>query len=283
MMKEPRIMKNSCRATFVGCAVLLSCLVPAIALADPATIDGTYRNGELIRLTVEGRKAYLIKPTDKVDSQRRWVWVAPWSRAVNDENGNIEHRMYVDRILAAGFHVAGVDVGTSCGSPKGAEVYQKFYEQLIRDYQLNGKARLLGQSNGGLISYAWAFRHPECVERIGGIYPATDFRSWPGLEKVLQYPEPALGYGLSLDELTRRSAEFNPIDNLAPLAMVGVKIFHIHGDNDVLVPAEANTIELVASYKRLGGDAAWEPFPGLGHGGKVFFQSESLANFLVAD
>ena len=39
---------------------------------------------------------------------------------------------------------------------------------------------------------------------------------------------------LTLDELTKRSAEFNPIDNLAPLAKSGVKVFHIHGDSDTL-------------------------------------------------
>ncbi|MFO1093872.1 MAG: hypothetical protein U0992_11260 [Planctomycetaceae bacterium] len=62
---------------------------------------------------------------------------------------------------------------------------------------------------------AWAFRHPDCrVDKLGNIYPATDFRSWPKLPQVITYPEPGLGYNLTLDELTR-IAEFNPIDNLA--------------------------------------------------------------------
>jgi pimeloyl-ACP methyl ester carboxylesterase len=265
----------------VGCAAAMGWLLPSVALGDPATIDGVYPSGKLERLEVAGRKAYLISPTVPIDAQRRWVWVAPWSRAVGDENGDIEHRFYVDRLLSAGFHVAGVDVGTSCGSPRGAEVYQKLYERLTGEFKLNRKARLLGQSNGGLISYAWAFRHPESVERIGGIYPATDFRSWPGLDNVLKYPEPSLAYGLSLDELTQRAAEFNPIDNLAPLAKAGVKIFHIHGDQDKLVPADVNSQAVVERYQRLGGEARLEIIPGLGHGGKVFFRSESLLKFLL--
>ena len=52
--------------------------------------------------------------------------------------------------------------------------------------------------------------------------------------------------------------EFNPIDNLAPLAKAGVRIFHIHGDKDELVPMPANTTVLVEKYQALGGDDARE-------------------------
>jgi pimeloyl-ACP methyl ester carboxylesterase len=261
-------------------ALVVEFSFPAPATADPRKTDGSYPQGELVRLEVDGRRAYLIRPAGKMDDQRRWIWVAPFWLAVN-EKGAVEHRMYVDRFLAAGFQVAGVDVGTSCGSPRGADMYHKLYQRLTSEFGLNRKARLLGQSNGGLISYAWAFRHPECVDRIGCIYPATDFRSWPGLPKVLSHPEPALGYGLSLDELTRRAAEFNPIDNLAPLARAGVKIFHIHGDKDTLVPIDPNSHVLVERYRKLGGDARVEIIPGLGHGGKEFYASESLVKFLL--
>lgn len=247
----------------------------------PQRTEGSYGNGELVKLEIEGRKAFLIRPTKNVDPQKNWVWVAPFWLAIDDGNGRLHHRMYVERFLAAGLHVAGVDVGTSCGSPHGAEVYENLYELLTTKYDLNRKARLLGQSNGGLISYAWAFRHPQSVDRIGGIYPATDFRSWPGLEKVVVFPDPGLGYGLGLDELTKRAAEFNPIDNLAPLAKAGVRIFHIHGDHDELVPMQANSLPVVEKFKLLGGDARLEVLPGLGHGGAKFYESESLVKFLI--
>ena len=126
------------------------------------------------------------------------------------------------------------------------------------------------QSNGGLIGYAWAFRHPECVDRIFGICPVTDFRTWPTLPTVLTAPAPGLGYDLSLEELTRRTTEFNPVDNVAPLAKAGVKILHIHGDKDSLVPFDANSAVFVKRYKALGGNAVLVTLPGLGHGGKEF-------------
>lgn len=246
----------------------------------PKRIEGTYKNGNLVKLEIEGRNAYLVRPT-KVDPKRNWVWVAPFWLEINDGYGRLHHRFYVERFLDAGLHVAGIDVGTSCGSPRGAELYEKMYEHLTSKYELNKKARLLAQSNGGLISYAWAFRHPDSVERIGGICPVTDFRTWPGLQSVVAFPDPNLGYGLSLDELTKRAAEFNPIDNLAPLAKAGVKIFHIHGDKDELVPLDANSLSVVEKVKMLGGDARVEILKGLGHGGTPFYESESLVKFLI--
>jgi pimeloyl-ACP methyl ester carboxylesterase len=150
-------------------------------------------------------------------------------------------------------------------------------------YALNSKARLIGQSNGGLIAYAWAFRHPECVDKIAGIYPATDFRTWPKLPQVITHPDPGLGYNLTLEELTSRISELNPIDNLVPLAKTGVRILHIHGDQDELVPMHENSTVLAEKYHDLEGEAEIVVIPGLAHGGQVFYESEPLIEFLLAD
>jgi len=267
------------------CGLCLAVCSHIAIAADPVQpqLSGTYDAGELILLTVRDRAAYLIRPTGAVDPQKRWVWIAPYWLGISRDGGEVEHRIYVERLLAAGFHVAGVNVGTSCGSPTGAEVFQEFYTLLREQYDLNPRARLIGQSNGGLIAYAWAFRHPECVDKIAGIYPATDFRTWPMLPQVITYPDPGLGYNLTLDELTARSTEFNPIDNLAPLAKAGVRILHIHGDKDELVPMAPNSTELARRFEELGGTAEIVVIPGLAHGGKVFYESEPFIEFLIAD
>jgi Prolyl oligopeptidase family len=249
----------------------------------PTTISGTYPQGKLIELRVHGRMAYLVEPTKTVDLQKRWVWVFPFWLEINDGHGRLHHRFYVDKLLAAGFHVAGVNVGTSCGSPAAAKVCEEFYKLLTERYGLNRRARLMVQSNGGLIGYAWAFRHPESVERIGGICPATDFRTWPMLPNVVAFPEKGLDYGLTHEQLAPRISEFNPIDNLAPLAKAGVKILQIHGDKDELVPTEANSLELARRYKQLGGSAQVVLIPGLGHGGMPLYESKPLIDFLLAE
>jgi pimeloyl-ACP methyl ester carboxylesterase len=75
--------------------------------------------------------------------------------------------------------------------------------------------------------------------------------------------------------------EFNPIDNLAPLAKAGVRILHIHGDKDELVPLCQNSGELVARYRALGGDARLVTLKGLGHGGREFYESRDGIEFLL--
>ena len=45
----------------------------------------------------------------------------------------------------------------------------------------------------------------DCVDRIGGIAPVTDFRTWPSpddMSSVLSAPAKGLGYNLTLDQLT---------------------------------------------------------------------------------
>ncbi len=257
----------------------------------PTKITGTYKGGELVELRVRERMAYLIKPTGKVDPQKRWVWDFPFWLAINDGFGEVAHRYYVEKALAAGFHVAGVDVGASCGSPAAAEVCQEFYEQLVSKHGLHKRARILAHSHGGLIAYGWAFRHPASVDRIAGMSPATDFRTYPTLPNVVTGPAKGLDYGLSLEELTRRADEFNPIENLAPLAKAGVKILHLHGDEDTLVPTSANSKALSRRYRELGGEAEIVLLKDLGagrvnsrgHDGPELYESAPLLKFLLAD
>lgn len=249
----------------------------------PNKIEGTFQGGELVELSVSSRMGYVVKPTGFIDPQRRWLWEFPFWLGINDGFGNLQHRNYVEQALAAGFHVAGIDVGPSCGSPAASKVCQEFYARLVADYGLHKRARIMGQSHGGLIAYGWAFRNPACVERIIGICPATDFRSWPTLPTLVSFPPTGLDYELPLDELDRRAAEFNPIDNLAPLAKSGVKILHIHGDQDTVVPLAANSDELARRCRALGGDAEIVVLSGLGHGGQELYQSDRLVKFLLAD
>jgi pimeloyl-ACP methyl ester carboxylesterase len=280
----------------VGCAFLGHSATaqepkPPVPLSDaeravrmvPTKIEAAYQGGELVHLTVHERMAYIVKPTGKVDAQKRWLWEFPFWLGVNDGFGNLQHRHYLEQALAAGFHIVGIDVGPSCASPAAAEVCQEFYERLTADYGLAPRARIMGQSHGGLIAYGWALRHPTCVERIAGICPATDFRSWPGLANTINFPVKGLGYDVSLAELERRTTEFNPIDNLAPLAKAGVKILHIHGDKDTLVPMSDNSTELARRYRELGGTATIVVIPGLGHGGQELYHSEPLLTFLIGE
>lgn len=258
----------------------------------------TYQNGRVEELIVDGRYGFIIRPNGPLDRERRWVWDCPsWYAVLSapPPRGTVAHRFYVESLLARGFCVGGVDVGISCGSPAAAKVCNDFYDMVLRRYRLNPRVRMIGQSNGGLIAYAWAFRHPKQVDRILGIYPSTDMRTWPGLDKVtgpgswLAVTAPELQYDITLQALETKLNEFNPIDNLKPLAEAGVAILHLHGDQDSTVPIGPNSEELVERYRKLGGEAEIVVFKGRKHGptggpefhDEIFYTSERALQFLI--
>ena len=250
--------------------------------------------GREIKFDFEGFEACVIVPKGRVDRSRRWIWDAPGYLVMRGKQG-VEHTFYVEMLLAKGFHVVGLETGPTLGSPAGAEIYHRFYKAITKQYHLNQKARLVAQSNGGLLLFAWAFRHPECVDRIFGIMPVLDFRTWPGLDWVVD-PSPIdkiigigaitpkeLGYKLTRSELERRIAEFNPIDNLKPMADAGIRIFLIHGDEDGTVPIGPNSEELVRRYRAFGGQVELQVAHGFGHTTPlpVYYESERALRFLI--
>jgi len=247
--------------------------------------------GEQITFDYRGLDAAVIVPKRQVDKERRWVWFSPGTLAFSGKQ--VQCAFYVEMLLVSGFHVAGFDLGPAtitAGSPAGAKVHYQFYQLMIKEFNLNKKARLVGQSNGGLNQYAWAFRHPECVDRILGMLAVTDFRTWPGLDTMVtpvpgSYIFDGLGFYMTLEELLKHMKELNPIDNLAPLAKAGVKLYHLHGSNDGTVPTDANILELERRYRALGGQITIEVGQGLGHGTPHPFYNESQGalRFLIAD
>ena len=255
--------------------------------------DSFYGSAHLVPLRIGQQEAYVIVPAGTVDASRRWIWFAPSWMAVEVNRGSpwpvagrvLEHEFYVRGALDAGFYVAGVNVGASCGSPPGAAVCHQLYEALVNEYGLSPHARLLAQSNGGLIHYAWAARHPDCVARIFGIFPATDLRSWPGLERASgpdRITAPGLGYDMTPQELQERLGELNPIELIGPLASHGVKILHIHGDRDTTVPLDANSGQFVRRYRELGGEIELVVAEGEGHSrSPVFYESPLALEFLL--
>ena len=75
--------------------------------------------------------------------------------------------------------------------------------------------------------------------------------------------------------------EFNPIDNLEPLAKAKIPFYHIHGTADETVPLQPNSEELARRYRALGGRIQLEIIAGGKHGGREFFTSQAAADFIT--
>ena len=218
-------------------------------------------------------KGFILQPKKPTaEGARPWVWYAP----TIGSHPNNSNEWVLRRLLDHGFHVCGVNVGESYGSPAGRKVFSEFHQHVVREYKLESQARLVAQSRGGLMLYNWAAENPNKVRCMVGIYPVCDLRSYPGLKDA------AGAYGMTPAELEKLLTQHNPIDRLEPLARAGVPILHIHGDADTLVPLEENSQVVLDRYTALGGKMNLIVIPGKGHAEiPEYFQDPRLVQFLI--
>ena len=124
--------------------------------------------------------------------------------------------------------------------------------------------------------YNWAVENPEKVGGVAGIYPVCNLESYPGIARA------AGAYRMTKDELKAALHKNNPTERLQPLATAKVPIFHIHGDNDKVVPYHLNTQILVEKYLKFGGPAEVELIKDQGHNmWSGWFESETLTRFVI--
>lgn len=226
-------------------------------------------------LTVAGRRAFVMEPPP---SMRRagpmpWVWYAPTLPGLP---GKEENWMF-ERFQRAGIAIAGIDVGESYGSPAGTALFEKLYVELTKNRGYARKPVLLARSRGGLMLYNWAVEHPDSVAGVAGIYPVCNIASYPGVERA------APAYQVTAAELQENLEQHNPVDRLAGLAKSQVPLFHIHGDQDTVVPLELNSAQLAKRYTVLGGPVEVEVVEGQGHNmWRGWFESQALTDFVIS-
>jgi pimeloyl-ACP methyl ester carboxylesterase len=185
--------------------------------------------------------------------------------------------MYFETFMGAGISIAGFDLGEVRGAPASTAKFTLFYDAMVQR-GFSKKPILLGQSRGGMMTLAWAFRNPDKVTAWVGIYPVCNLASWPLKNSKAQT---LADFALPETELVARLKEFNPIDNLAGLAAKQVPMFAVHGDNDVVVPYDDNTKLLKERYEALGGSISVKVIPGEGHKvGPSFFECPELVEFV---
>jgi pimeloyl-ACP methyl ester carboxylesterase len=224
---------------------------------------------------VAGRRGFVIAPAKpSADGAKPWLWYAP---TLIGRYPNARHEWLFARLLAAGFFVAGMDVGESWGNPEGRRIYTEFRNTVVSNFGLSGKACLMPQSRGGLMLYNWAAEHPEWVRCVGGIYPVCNVVGFSISDRALA------AYGMTESEMRAHTGEHNPVERLAGLAAQKVPILHLHGDADKVVPLESNSAELARRYAALGGQAEIVVVNGKGHEEvPEYFESERLLQFFLS-
>ena len=247
-------------------------LVRKLLPASPNKLDEKY-GAKLSVIEVGKYKGFVLEPAKPAaEGARTWAWYAPTIGAYPNQSNEWILRKLLDR----GFYVCGVNVGESFGSPTGRKAFTEFHQQVVNQFKLEPKARLVGQSRGGLMLYNWAAENPDKVQCIVGIYPVCDLRSYPGLKSA------AGAYMLTPEEFEKQLAQHNPVDRLEPLAKAGIPILHIHGDSDKVVPLDKNSQVVADRYNALGGKMKLIVVAGKGHAEiPEFFQEPKLVQFLI--
>jgi predicted esterase len=240
-------------------------------LALPVVAQDMPKTAEVF--DIAGNKAFVYAaPTPATG--KPWLWYAPTLKGVS----LFGRKFYFEPLMKAGISLAGFDLGEVRGSPASTAKFTLFYEEMVkRGY--SKKPILLGQSRGGMMTLAWAFRNPDKVKAWVGIYPVCNLASWP-----LQRSEAATlaDFGMKKEELLKRLPEFNPIDNLKGLLANKVPMFVVHGDSDVVVPYDDNTKLLKERYEAGGGQISVKIIPGEGHKvGPSFFECQELIDFVL--
>jgi len=224
-------------------------------------------------LQVAGHAGFLAMPEDvKVGRKAPWLWYLP---TADNLPGKLEQWM-MDKCLANGIAVAGIDLAGDFGTPAGRVVLTAFHKEVTQNRGLTKKACMIARSYGGLQMYNWAAEHPESVACLAGIYPVCNMNSYPGLKSASRK------YGMSQEQFVKKLKDHNPIDRLAPLAKAKVPIYHNTGDVDKLVPGKDNSFLVAKRYKALGGDIAITVFKGQGHNyWPGFFEDKAMAAFII--
>ena len=267
-------------ASFAGAIFLVGSVSPAAGAAAlqptkqrPVPTKKLPIKGDVF--DIQGRTAFLILP-EKPRAGRPipWVWYAPTLPGLPATS----EKWMFERFLKAGIAIAGVDVGESYGSPQGRAFYTALYDELVKKRGMDSQACLLARSRGGLMLYCWAAENPRKVKCVAGIYPVCNIASYPGLNRA------SGAYGFTAEQFKAQLSRHNPIDRLAPLAQAKVPIFHIHGDQDRVVPLDANSGEVKKRYDQLGGKMMLEVVKGQGHNMWAgWFNNQELVDFILAN
>lgn len=222
---------------------------------------------------IDSGKAFLYAAPKPAES-KPWLWYAPTLKGVSLAG----RKMYFEAFMKAGISLAGFDLGEVRGSPASSAKFTLFYDAMVKR-GFSAKPILLGQSRGGMMTLAWAFRNPDKVRAWVGIYPVCNLASWPLKNSK---PQTLADFALPEADLVARLKEFNPIDNLAGLAANKVPMFSVHGDSDVVVPYDDNTKLLKERFEAAGGSFSVKIVPGEGHKvGPSFFECQELVDFVL--
>ncbi|HEX2976634.1 MAG TPA: SGNH/GDSL hydrolase family protein [Bacteroidales bacterium] len=238
--------------------------------------DTTYYGFRCHNFRFEDYDARIVFPV-RPEPEMHWIWRARfWGHEPQTEIA----------LLRKGFHLVFIDAPDLCGNREAVQLWNRFYDFLVRTYGLNNKTVLEGFSRGGLYIYNWGSENPEKVACIYADAPVCDINSWPGGKgKGVGSPSDwqlhLKAYGLTEEN----AGEFRgmPVYNCTRLAEAKVPVLHVCGAADDIVPVEENTYILEKAYRAAGGSINIIMKEGVGHHPHSLKDPAPIVNFILTN
>lgn len=214
----------------------------------PVTAD-QWNGFERFNFRIADCDAWIVKPKGPAPGNK-WMWCMEFPDAFTPRCGALQ-------LLEKGYYIGHIIVGNTYGCPAALEQFEAFYKFAVKS-GLSTRVVLQGLSRGGLYAYRFAETDPSRISVIYGDHPVCDIKSWPGGKgKGCGSQKDWLNliklYGFK-DEQETLAWQGNPVDRLQKLADAGVKIIHVVGDSDSVVPYEENSLLVEKRYPAMGGE-----------------------------
>ena len=225
-------------------ALALLLLTSALHAAEPVTTTASDWKGHTKQsFDLEGHKAFVVVPQESAPG-KPWVWRTSFP----DFHAEVDIEL-----VKGGFHVAHVDVVSMLGSDEALAIMDRFYDLVRRQWGLSAKPALEAVSRGGLHAYRYAATRPDRVACIYADTPVMDLKSWPMKSDKAKGPfaDAMKFYGFA-DEAALIAYEGDPLDLLEPIAKAKIPLRHVIRTNDLVVPAEENTLEAKRRLEKIG-------------------------------
>lgn len=224
--------------------ILLSAFLVTAGYADSvATMEADWKGFTKQSFEFEGKKAFVVLPKEAAPGHP-WVWRTSFP----------EYHPEVDvELLTAGFHLAHVDVVAMLGCDESLAIMDRFYDLVRRQWKLAARPALEAVSRGGLHAYRYAATRPERVACLYADVPVMELKSWPLKHPASKGPlADALRFYGFADEAALIAYDGDPLDLLEPIALAKIPLRHVISTNDLVVPAEENTLEAKRRLEALG-------------------------------
>lgn len=196
----------------------------------------------------KGHTANIIIPSSPKENPKFFVWRVEFLGAFDT---------YDTEMVRRGYYLVNYEIHDMFGCPESVELMKSFFDFCKDTLSLAEKCIPVGFSRGGLYSFNFALKYPECVHAVYLDAPVLDLRSWPGgmWEGFGSEHDTVLCkniFHLSDTDFSENTRKISPVDRIDGFTGRKLPLALVAGDSDACVPYKENGIFLENAYREKG-------------------------------